>query len=57
MANKSLNGVLQHISKLAAVQSAHELADHELLQPFVAGKDEAAFTVLVFAGMSPSPRS
>jgi RNA polymerase sigma factor (sigma-70 family) len=47
MVNKSLNGVLQHIRKLAAVQSARELADHELLQRFVAGKDEAAFTVLV----------
>ncbi len=47
MANKSLNGVLQHICKLAAVQSARELADQELLHRFVAGKDEAAFTVLV----------
>jgi hypothetical protein len=37
MANKSLNGVLQSICKLAAVQSARELADHELLQRFVAG--------------------
>ncbi|HEV3343667.1 MAG TPA: sigma-70 family RNA polymerase sigma factor, partial [Pirellulales bacterium] len=38
---------MQHICNLTAVQSARELADHELLQRFVAGKDEAAFTVLV----------
>jgi RNA polymerase sigma factor (sigma-70 family) len=47
MANKSLNGILQHLCKLAAVQSARQLADHELLQRFAGGKDEAAFTVLV----------
>jgi len=47
MANKSLNGVFQHICKLAAVQSARQLADHELLKRFAAGNDEAAFTVLV----------
>jgi RNA polymerase sigma factor (sigma-70 family) len=47
MANKSLNGVFQHICKLAAVQSAQQLGDHELLKRFAAGNDEAAFTVLV----------
>jgi RNA polymerase sigma factor (sigma-70 family) len=47
MANRSLNGVLKQICKLAAVPSAHELADHELLHRFLAEKDEGAFTVLV----------
>src|SRR5262249_8803676 len=44
---KSLGRVLQHVCKFAAVQGARELDDRELLERFVAGKDEAAFAVLV----------
>jgi RNA polymerase sigma factor (sigma-70 family) len=47
MAKKSLDGCLQHLCKLAAVQTARELGDRELLERFVAAKDEAAFAVLV----------
>ena len=47
MANKSLNRALQQIRRLAAVQTARELADNELLQRFIGEKDEAAFAVLV----------
>src|SRR5262245_52714029 len=47
MADKSLNRALRHISRLAAVQTARGLADHELLKRFVGEKDEAAFAVLV----------
>jgi RNA polymerase sigma factor (sigma-70 family) len=47
MANESLNRALRHICRLAAVQTARELADHELLKRFVGEKDEAAFAVLV----------
>jgi RNA polymerase sigma factor (sigma-70 family) len=47
MANKSLNRALQHICRLAAVPTARELADHELLNRFIGEKDEAAFAVLV----------
>jgi RNA polymerase sigma factor (sigma-70 family) len=47
MAKKSLNGCLRHVCKLAAVQTARELGDRELLGRFVAEKDEAAFAVLV----------
>src|SRR5262249_18630434 len=47
MAKKSLNGCLRHVCKLAAVQTARQLGDRELLVRFVAEKDEAAFAVLV----------
>jgi RNA polymerase sigma factor (sigma-70 family) len=47
MAKKSLGSVLPHICRLAAVQGARELGDRELLERFVAGKDEAAFATLV----------
>jgi RNA polymerase sigma factor (sigma-70 family) len=47
MANKSLNRALRHLCRLATVQSARELADHELLKRFIGEKDEAAFAVLV----------
>src|SRR5262245_59857184 len=47
MTRKSLGGVLQHACRLAAVRGALELGDRELLARFVAGKDEAAFAVLV----------
>ena len=47
MASKSINGVLQHVRLLAAVQTGRALPDHELLTRFVEQKDEAAFTVLI----------
>src|SRR5438132_4218433 len=47
MAKKSLNGVLQHLRKVAAVQTNRELSDPELLERFVRTRDEAAFTVLI----------
>jgi RNA polymerase sigma factor (sigma-70 family) len=47
MANKPLNGVLQHVRKLAAIQAARDAADQQLLQRFVRSSDEAALTVLI----------
>ncbi len=47
MAKQSLNGVLQHLRKVAAVQTYHGLSDRELLERFVGTHDEAAFTVLI----------
>jgi RNA polymerase sigma factor (sigma-70 family) len=47
MVKKSLGSFLQDVCKLAAVQTARELGDRELLERFVAAKDEAAFAVLV----------
>src|SRR5438128_4698200 len=47
MATKSLNGILQHVRVLAAVQTDRALTDQELLERFVTQKDEAAFTVLI----------
>jgi RNA polymerase sigma factor (sigma-70 family) len=45
--NEPLNGVLKHVRKLAAIQSARQAPDHALLQQFVADNDEAALTVLI----------
>jgi len=47
MTRQSLNRVLQHLRTVAAVQTYRELPDHELLERFVAARDEAAFTVLI----------
>ena len=47
MAKQSLNGVIQHLRKVAAVQTYRELSDRDLLQRFVGARDEAAFTVLI----------
>jgi RNA polymerase sigma factor (sigma-70 family) len=47
MANKALPRYLQQVIKLAAVQTARERGDRELLERFVAHQDEAAFAVLV----------
>src|SRR5882762_2425970 len=47
MAKKSLNGVLQHLRMVAAVQTNRELSDPELLEQFVAARDEGAFAVLI----------
>src|SRR5438552_461313 len=47
MANQPLNGVLQHLRKVAAVHTDRELSDSELLNRFLAARDESAFTVLI----------
>jgi RNA polymerase sigma factor (sigma-70 family) len=47
MTSQSLNGVLQHLRTVAAVQTYRELSDHELLERFVGAREEAAFTVLI----------
>jgi len=47
MTRQSLNGVLQHLRTVAAVQTYRELSDHELLERFVGAREEAAFTVLI----------
>src|SRR6266568_1552921 len=47
MAKQSLNGVLQHLRKVAAVHTGRDLSDRELLERFVGARDEAAFTVLI----------
>src|SRR5436305_7948813 len=47
MTRQSLNGVLQHLRTVAAVQTYRELSDHELLERFAGARDEAAFTVLI----------
>src|SRR5262245_8913706 len=47
MSKQALNGVFAHIRKLAGVQTARGCLDRELLDRFVDGHDEAAFTVLV----------
>jgi RNA polymerase sigma factor (sigma-70 family) len=39
--------LLQHLRKLAAAQCASQLADRQLLQQFIADRDEAAFAALV----------
>ena len=47
MANQPLNGVLQHLRKVAAVHTDRELSDRELLDRFLESRDESAFTVLI----------
>ena len=47
MAKQSLNAVIQHLRKMAAVQTYRELPDRELLERFVGVHDEAAFTVFI----------
>jgi RNA polymerase sigma factor (sigma-70 family) len=47
MAKQSLNGVLQHLRKVAALQTYHGLSDRELLERFTGAHDDAAFTVLI----------
>src|SRR5260370_38366042 len=47
MAKQPLNGVLEHLRKVAAVHTNRELPDRELLERFVGAHDEAAFTVLI----------
>jgi RNA polymerase sigma factor (sigma-70 family) len=47
MAKQSLNGALQHLRKMAAVQTYRRVSDRELLERFVGERDEAAFTVMI----------
>src|ERR1700737_1763593 len=47
MAKQPLNGVLQHLRKMAALNTTRELADRELLGRFVSARDEVAFTILI----------
>jgi RNA polymerase sigma factor (sigma-70 family) len=47
MAKQSLNRVLQHLHKMAAVQTDRGLSDRELLDRFIGARDESAFTVLI----------
>ena len=47
MARQPLNGVLQHLRKVAAVHTDRELSDRALLDRFLASRDESAFTVLI----------
>src|SRR5437764_1256743 len=44
---KAVARALEYVGKLAAVQTARELTDAQLLEQFVVHQDEAAFTVLV----------
>ncbi|HLN32722.1 MAG TPA: sigma-70 family RNA polymerase sigma factor [Gemmataceae bacterium] len=47
MANRQLHGLLGHIRQFAGVPAAAELTDRELLERFVAQRDETAFATLV----------
>ncbi len=47
MVNKPLEIAFQHVRVLAAVHTARDSEDRELLERFVGDKDEAAFTALV----------
>lgn len=47
MAKQPLNGALQHLRKMAAVQTYRRVSDRELLERFVGERDEAAFTVMI----------
>jgi RNA polymerase sigma factor (sigma-70 family) len=47
MAKQPLNGVLQHLRKVAAVQTHRGLSDCDLLERFGGAHDDAAFTVLI----------
>jgi RNA polymerase sigma factor (sigma-70 family) len=47
MPKQPLNGVLQQLRKVAAVQTCQELSDRDLLERFVSARDDAAFTVLI----------
>jgi RNA polymerase sigma factor (sigma-70 family) len=47
MSHQSLQGVLRRLHQLAAVKADRCLSDGDLLERFVAARDEAAFAVLV----------
>jgi RNA polymerase sigma factor (sigma-70 family) len=44
--NGKMGNVLERVRNVVAVQSCRDLADHELLQRYVAEQDESAFAVL-----------
>jgi RNA polymerase sigma factor (sigma-70 family) len=46
MANAAMNGIVRDLCRLVS-QSNERLSDHELLQGFAAGNDQAAFAALV----------
>ena len=43
----TLRHVLNHLRRLSSAEAAHELADGELLDRFLAQREEAAFAILV----------
>src|SRR5260370_304507 len=47
MTEQPLSRVLQHLRKLAAVQTNRGLSDRELLDRFIGSQDESAFMVLI----------
>src|SRR5262245_21257726 len=47
MTDRPLHAVLRHVQKLATAQAADNLSDRDLLDRFVARRDEAAFAALV----------
>src|SRR5262249_42690745 len=47
MAGRTPNAILQHIHKLVAAQTTQALSDRNLLDRFLARRDEAAFAALV----------
>lgn len=47
MDKQPLDGVLQHIRNVAAVQTCRDLSDSDLLERFIVAREEAAFTVLI----------
>src|SRR5262245_50975182 len=47
MRRSGVDKAVEHIRKLAAAQQLAGLSDRELLECYLAGKEEAAFTVIV----------
>src|SRR5262245_46276594 len=47
MSRQALNGVMQHLRQVAALERYRALADGELLERFAGAHDEAAFTALI----------
>ncbi len=47
MAETELGTVVRHIRKLAAFRSTKEMTDHQLLEAFLANRDDTAFAALV----------
>jgi hypothetical protein len=47
MAPNTLTDVLRHLRRLCAAEPARDLGDGELLERFLAGREETAFAILV----------
>ncbi len=47
MADTELGSVVRHIRKLVALRATEEMTEHQLLQDFLARRDDRAFAVLV----------